>query len=207
MKNNKLKIIFYNDKGEKVEEHFLSEEAKNSAFMSVENDGMAHELLPTSFIDSLGIVEGEKQAFFEVAYYIWNSCGLEFCNTWEDIYLFVKMLVEKYSLDALIAIKEDICTTFISQLKTTKEEVELGIDILYRKWISKQKKKMFKRSGINKDLRKLVLERDNYTCQLCGSKKELTIDHVIPFSKGGSNHPDNLQTLCKTCNIKKHAKF
>jgi len=206
MKNNKCKIIFFNDKWRKVEERFLSEEAKDSAFMNIANDGMAYELLPTGFIGSLGIAEGEKEAFFEVAYYLWNSCGLKFCNAWEDVYLFVKMLVEKYSLGALVAIKEDIRNTFNYQLKT-KEEVELEVDKLYRNWIGKQKKKMFTRSGVNKDLRKFVLERDNSTCQICGSKKELTVDHIIPFSKGGSNHPDNLQTLCKTCNIKKHAKF
>ncbi len=206
MKNNRLKIIFYNDKGEKGEERFLSEEAKNLAFWMIANGGMAYELLPTSFIDSLGIPEGEKEAFFEVTYYLGNSCGLEFCNTWEDVYLFVKMLVEKYSLGALVAIKEDIRCTFNYQLKT-KEEVELKVDKLYRNWISKQKKKIFTRGGVNKDLRKLVFERDNYACQICGSKEELTIDHIIPFSKGGSNNPDNLQTLCKTCNIKKHAKF
>lgn len=205
-RNIKLKIILYDDKGEKVEERFLSEEAKSSAFMNIANDGMAYEFLPTSFIESLGIAEGEKEAFFEVAYYLWNSCGLEFCNTWEAVYLFVKMLVEKYSLGDLVAIKEDIRNTFNYQLKT-KKEVELQVGKLYRDWISKQKKKMFTRAGVNKDLRKLILERDNYTCQICGSKEELTIDHIIPFSKGGSNHPDNLQTLCKTCNIKKHAKF
>lgn len=206
MKNNKLRIIFYNDKGEKFEERFLSEGAKNSAFMNIANDGMAYELLPTSFMASLGIAEGEKEAFFEVAYYLRNSCGLQFCNTWEDVYLFVKMLAEKYSLGALVAIKENIRHTSKYQLKT-KEEVELEVDKLYRNWIGKQKKKMFTRGGVNKDLRTLVLERNNYTCQICGSKKELAVDHIIPFSKGGSNHPDNLQALCKTCNIKKHAKF
>jgi 5-methylcytosine-specific restriction endonuclease McrA len=58
----------------------------------------------------------------------------------------------------------------------------------------------------NKTLRKQVFERDNYTCQSCGVKENLTIDHIIPVSKGGSNHLDNLQTLCGSCNSKKGAK-
>ena len=35
--------------------------------------------------------------------------------------------------------------------------------------------------------RKKILKRDRYTCQYCGSKRNLTIDHVIPRSKGGKN--------------------
>lgn len=42
-------------------------------------------------------------------------------------------------------------------------------------------------------------------CLACGAD-ERTVDHVIPLSKGGPNTFDNLQTLCLSCNSKKHAK-
>lgn len=51
--------------------------------------------------------------------------------------------------------------------------------------------------------RKLVKERDNYTCVLCGcdDKSILTVDHIIPTSRGGGrNAMSNLQTLCQPCN-------
>jgi len=48
-----------------------------------------------------------------------------------------------------------------------------------------------------------IYRRDNYQCIYCGSKKELTLDHVIPKSKGGTNDWENLVTSCSTCNIKK----
>jgi 5-methylcytosine-specific restriction enzyme A len=54
-----------------------------------------------------------------------------------------------------------------------------------------------------------VLSRDGYKCVFCGrNSKEVTleIDHVIPFSGGGSNESDNLQTLCFDCNRGKGAR-
>lgn len=45
-----------------------------------------------------------------------------------------------------------------------------------------------------------VFRRDNYQCVMCKTEKDLTIDHVIPKSKGGTNEPENLQVLCRRCN-------
>ena len=55
--------------------------------------------------------------------------------------------------------------------------------------------------------RKMIYKRDHYTCQYCGSIKDLTIDHVIPKSKGGTNKWNNLVTCCRKCNLKKGNKF
>lgn len=52
--------------------------------------------------------------------------------------------------------------------------------------------------------RKNVLRRDEHYCQYCGEKKtELTIDHIIPKSRGGSDSWENLVAACKKCNNKK----
>ncbi len=40
-------------------------------------------------------------------------------------------------------------------------------------------------------------------CLCCGRVSELTIDHVLPISKGGSNAPSNVQPLCRPCNSSK----
>lgn len=48
-----------------------------------------------------------------------------------------------------------------------------------------------------------------YTCLRCGRREpeiELTIDHVVPLSQGGRNSIENLQPLCRTCNLSKHTK-
>jgi 5-methylcytosine-specific restriction endonuclease McrA len=51
--------------------------------------------------------------------------------------------------------------------------------------------------------RRRLYKRDNYECAYCGSKTELTLDHIIPKSKGGKNTWNNLITCCLPCNLKK----
>ena len=54
--------------------------------------------------------------------------------------------------------------------------------------------------------RKNVQIRDNHTCQYCGAKEKLTLDHVIPISKGGPSSWENVVTACSPCNSKKGNK-
>lgn len=54
--------------------------------------------------------------------------------------------------------------------------------------------------------KKNVFLRDNHTCQYCGKKvssSDLTVDHVIPISKGGRDYWENVVTACAKCNHKK----
>ena len=51
--------------------------------------------------------------------------------------------------------------------------------------------------------RAAVMLRDAYTCQYCGAtpgRAELTVDHIVPRSRGGRHHWLNLVTACKRCN-------
>lgn len=48
--------------------------------------------------------------------------------------------------------------------------------------------------------RREVLRRDGHTCQYCGSSKRLTLDHVLPRSRGGTHTWDNVLTACESCN-------
>jgi 5-methylcytosine-specific restriction endonuclease McrA len=51
-----------------------------------------------------------------------------------------------------------------------------------------------------------IYKRDNHECAYCGSKKQLTLDHIIPKSRGGGNDWNNLVTCCFKCNLKKANK-
>ena len=59
----------------------------------------------------------------------------------------------------------------------------------------------------NKPTRSAIYERDGHKCQYCGSTRKLTIDHIVPKSKGGSDDWDNLVVACSSCNIKKGDRY
>lgn len=48
-----------------------------------------------------------------------------------------------------------------------------------------------------------VYRRDGFKCVYCGSGANLTLDHVLPRSRGGDNSWENLVTCCRKCNAKK----
>lgn len=58
-----------------------------------------------------------------------------------------------------------------------------------------------RRPGISRAIRSGVLRFGK--CKACGSTEELSVDHIIPYSKGGSNQRSNLQCLCMNCNRRK----
>lgn len=76
---------------------------------------------------------------------------------------------------------------------------------------SSKRRPAFKR-GISKETRAIVLERNGYTCQMCGCAAgdndplnpsrtvRLTIGHIIDKSKGGEDTPANLRAVCSNCN-------
>jgi 5-methylcytosine-specific restriction endonuclease McrA len=51
--------------------------------------------------------------------------------------------------------------------------------------------------------RRGILRRDRHSCQYCGTNKDLTLDHVIPRSRGGRHSWDNVVTACSKCNSRK----
>jgi HNH endonuclease len=51
--------------------------------------------------------------------------------------------------------------------------------------------------------RQNVFKRDGQRCQYCGAHEDLTLDHVLPKSRGGKSSWDNLVAACRRCNAKK----
>ncbi|MBI5724642.1 MAG: HNH endonuclease [Planctomycetes bacterium] len=56
---------------------------------------------------------------------------------------------------------------------------------------------------ISRDVRQRVFQRYGGRCAECGASQYLEHDHIIPVEKGGSNSDQNVQLLCRKCNLKK----
>ena len=54
--------------------------------------------------------------------------------------------------------------------------------------------------------RRNVLRRDNHRCQYCGARERLTLDHVMPKSRGGADTWENLAAACVPCNNRKGSR-
>ena len=76
----------------------------------------------------------------------------------------------------------------------------MNTNLTRQQYVKQRKRK------IKDNVKKKVIRRDG-RCLECGSKENLTIDHIVPISKGGDNNMKNLMTLCHVCNQKKGRKL
>lgn len=58
---------------------------------------------------------------------------------------------------------------------------------------------------VPQDVKIAVAARDGGRCRQCGSTQDLHYDHVVPWSRGGTNTVANIQLLCGPCNRRKGA--
>jgi 5-methylcytosine-specific restriction endonuclease McrA len=93
---------------------------------------------------------------------------------------------------------EDICKQSGISLRAVNAEFK-GAKIA-----AKYYKRLQVKRNVSARVRHQILERDGFKCLDCGASPAdgalLEIDHTIPISKGGSNDPSNLRTLCSDCN-------
>ena len=101
----------------------------------------------------------------------------------------------------------DTCEFNYEELENRfKELEEINFECTLKEYNSKEQRKL-----MTSKLRKEIMIRDNYTCQICGKympdEVGLQIDHIIPINKGGKSVKSNLQVLCSKCNGSKSNKI
>ncbi|WP_229692237.1 HNH endonuclease [Paenibacillus radicis (ex Gao et al. 2016)] len=84
-------------------------------------------------------------------------------------------------------------------------DIELAIILVKERAAVVVNRHTIRRLFSNKDFRKHILTRDNYTCYFCGDYGD-TIDHMLPRAKGGHTTPDNCVCACNFCNQSKADK-
>jgi hypothetical protein len=94
----------------------------------------------------------------------------------------------------------------VEVISSWDEDIKFGKDII--KYPSVLRLKNFVKIKFRKNVfsRKAVIKRDQYCCQYCGetlTNVNLTIDHIIPKSRGGATSFANCVVCCQYCNNKK----
>ena len=131
-----------------------------------------------------------------------------------------KLMKEKQQ--SIIKNASNINSDLLNKIKKYKKEDETVIEFIENAILKslpkevltqEELKEINRRRNIKDTTRYSVLERAGFKCQCCGIKPLknndviLHIDHIIPYSLGGSDNIDNLQVLCDKCNISKRNKF
>lgn len=83
---------------------------------------------------------------------------------------------------------------------------ELRYEHPFRALINAKYKLRMYANLFTRDIRKVLLNESSL-CVMCKTKSNLQIDHIIPIYKGGKNHINNVQILCRKCNTLKSDKI
>lgn len=110
----------------------------------------------------------------------------------------------------------------IAYVNRWTESNQEKVKINKRRYYDKNREVVFKRSAVHIQKRRAWKNNSNGSftynewealcnkyenkCLCCKKSKKLTMDHVVPLSRGGSNNIDNIQPLCLLCNMKKGTK-
>ncbi|MEQ8557961.1 MAG: HNH endonuclease [Henriciella sp.] len=93
----------------------------------------------------------------------------------------------------------DIIAEYDTVVRSPSFEMRLPSVIALREFVRQDRSPAFTRFN--------VFLRDGFQCVYCGSREELTFDHVVPRSKGGRTSWTNIATACSPCNLKKGGRM
>jgi len=110
----------------------------------------------------------------------------------------------------LLSLKNIIIEDISDQLGSLNQLEECLIQNIFDYLLKNPTVSHTKSRSISPQKKKVVKSRDNYKCQICEeifSEGKLEVDHIFPYSLGGSNQITNLIALCKPCNSDKNNRL
>ncbi len=91
-----------------------------------------------------------------------------------------------------------IIAEYDAVVRSPTTEIRIPSVVVLKEYVRPQKKVAFTRFNL--------FLRDEFCCQYCGSKGDLTFDHVIPRARGGVTSWENVVAACSPCNLRKGSK-
>lgn len=133
----------------------------------------------------------------------------------ERIYELRQQIQEKMHATKLVPVSDRVGNALAGLFPDTEEREQFCTDVISAALakIEGGLRAIQSRRSIGGGVRYHVLHRAGFKCQACGARPtdsndvELAIDHIVPFSLGGSNDASNLQVLCAPCNSSKSNRF
>jgi len=91
-----------------------------------------------------------------------------------------------------------IVAEYEQTVRSQRSELRIPSVVVLKDYVKPQKRVAFTRFNL--------FLRDQFCCQYCGAKGDLTFDHVLPRSRGGITSWENVVAACSPCNLRKAAK-
>ncbi|MEM6408593.1 MAG: HNH endonuclease [Pseudomonadota bacterium] len=92
-----------------------------------------------------------------------------------------------------------ILSEYEDVVRSPTTEIKIPSVVVLKEYVRPQKKVAFTRFNL--------FLRDEFSCQYCGARGDLTFDHVVPRARGGVTSWDNVVAACSKCNLSKGSKL
>lgn len=102
------------------------------------------------------------------------------------------------AIKAVCLDRVQILAEYEQVVRSQRAEIRIPSVVVLKEFVKPQKRVAFTRFNL--------FLRDEFCCQYCGARGDLTFDHVLPRSKGGITSWENVVAACSPCNLKKANK-